>query len=66
MNVNGADENGSTALHTACMRGKKEVVQLLLEAGADPNSISVRNESSLSIATNHNHKQVLSFKFSLL
>jgi hypothetical protein len=37
----------ATPLHVACYRGKTEVVKVLLEAGADPNSTNCIGESCL-------------------
>lgn len=31
---------GNTGLHIACLAGKLPVVELLIESGADPNSLS--------------------------
>jgi ankyrin repeat protein len=37
----------STPLHVACFRGQTKVVELLLEAGADPNTTNSKGESCL-------------------
>ena len=44
-NVNAGDENGSTPLHVACLFGRAEAAELLLQAGAD---IDQRNKDGAS------------------
>ncbi|KAH6915538.1 hypothetical protein BKA70DRAFT_1557799 [Coprinopsis sp. MPI-PUGE-AT-0042] len=41
INVNAADEKGWTALMHAARHGDEEIVKLLVEAGADPNVVSI-------------------------
>ena len=48
IDANGTD--GGTALHLASNRGLTEVVELLLELGADPNQQNVELESPLHVA----------------
>lgn len=40
MDLNELDENGQTPLHLAVLGGYDDIVQVLLEAGADPNTFS--------------------------
>ncbi|KAK7967599.1 AGC PKA kinase [Apiospora aurea] len=51
--VNGIDEEGSTALDFAVSEGKEEVVRLLLERGANPNSGDNYGHTSLHWALAH-------------
>jgi len=41
---------GLTALHIAAWKGHSDVVQLLLQSGADPNAISHSNKTPLQVA----------------
>jgi ankyrin repeat protein len=48
--VDGRDESNSTALHWACANNRSQVVQLLLERGADPLTRNSRGETPLHVA----------------
>ena len=48
--VDGRDESNSTALHWACANNRFQVVQLLLERGADPLARNARGETPLHVA----------------
>ncbi|KDO32888.1 hypothetical protein SPRG_02579 [Saprolegnia parasitica CBS 223.65] len=48
-NVNWKIKNGTTPLYIAAMRGREEVVRLLLQAGADPHAIC-NNETAYTAA----------------
>ena len=50
------DENGNTPLHTACVYGQLDIVQLLtLEIGCDPNDTNSEVRSCLHLAVWHGH-----------
>ncbi len=51
-NVRSPDGNRITALHVAVQLGKRDVVELLLEHGADPNAKSKHGRTPLHQATN--------------
>jgi hypothetical protein len=48
--VNGADNNGWTALHIAALNSNVQAVALLLEAGADPNLLTKSGWTALDCA----------------
>ena len=48
-----------TPLHRASMNGDKDVVQLLLDQGADPNKADEEGETPLHWATKKGHKDVV-------
>ena len=48
-----------TPLHKAAERGHKEVVQLLIESGADQNVVDKRGRTSLHWAVSKGHKEVV-------
>ena len=56
--VNVQDEEGETALMKAIDLGKVEVVRVLLEAGADPNTVSDRYGSPLDRAEWDDHDEI--------
>lgn len=37
--INKKDQDGATALHWAALNGRRDIAQLLLQRGADPNSL---------------------------
>lgn len=51
--------NGWTALHWAAKRGRKEVVEILLDHGADTSILTEKGESALSLALNPEIRQLL-------
>lgn len=48
--LSSADQEGLTALSWACMKGQKGAVQLLVEAGADPNQPDRQGRTPLDLA----------------
>jgi len=44
-------QTGMTPLHVASFLGHKEIVDVLLKEGADPNKKTTRGETSLHLAT---------------
>ncbi len=59
VNVNAANPvNGEVAIHEACKKGHAEVVQVLLDAGADINR-EVNGETPLSVARQSNQLEVV-------
>ena len=49
IDVNFADEEGYTALHYACWRGHKKIVEKLLEAEADKSARYVADSGTISL-----------------
>ena len=50
------DQSGNTPLHTACVHGQMDVVQLITrEIGCDPNNTNFEGLSCLHLATQHGH-----------
>ena len=52
------DHQGNTALHLAVMEGIPESVQLLLQAGADPNTLGMTSVLSRFDAVSHTHAAI--------
>ena len=57
VNVNGKVGNGSTALNFAAYNGHKEIVQLLINNGADVNVVDEDGEAPLDFTVN---KEIIS------
>jgi Ankyrin repeats (3 copies)/DnaJ domain len=49
-----------TALHYASECGHEEIVEFLLESGANPNLINSRGQTALDIASTHNRERIAS------
>uniref|UniRef100_A0A0G4I5E7 Uncharacterized protein n=1 Tax=Chromera velia CCMP2878 TaxID=1169474 RepID=A0A0G4I5E7_9ALVE len=49
--VNAVDRVGETALHKAAAAGSEEAARVLMEAGADPYTVSAAGQSPLAVAT---------------
>ena len=50
------DQSGNTPLHTACVYGQLDIVQLLTrEIGCDPNDTNCEGRSCLHLAAQHDH-----------
>ena len=60
-NINVKNKNGSTALMIACDTEKEhsEIVQLLLDAGADPNAKGKHGKTALASAMNSGNRTIL-------
>lgn len=50
LELNAQNHNGYTALHLAAQHGHSEIVQLLLEAGADPTTRNIVGRTTLDLA----------------
>ena len=50
LDVNARDHDGYSALHNAAARGDNEVVQYLLDQGADPLAVSRRGQTTVDMA----------------
>lgn len=48
--IDAADDDGATALHYATVRGDREMVELLLEAGASPQTVNSDFDTPLHVA----------------
>lgn len=59
-NLNKKDESGRTLLHYAAQHGKPEIVELLLQAGADINAITTDGSTPLAEAVENCHQQIAS------
>src|SRR4051794_17996925 len=67
VNVNGYLENGANALMFACLKGRTQVVRLLLKRGADPSTKSRTGKyagnslplHALAVAAEHGHLQIV-------
>jgi uncharacterized protein len=57
--VDGAQNGGFTALHTAARRGDEELVRVLLAHGADPNVTDDRRADARDHARKRGHEQLL-------
>lgn len=58
-NVNAKDDEGSTALKLAAMKGHTSVVRVLLEKGADPDLKNNYGHTPLMSATWSNHTEIM-------
>eukprot|EP00854_Cymbomonas_tetramitiformis_P008298 gene8298-9857_t len=54
----GEVEDGCTVLHWASEKGRVDVVDLLLEAGANANALDEDNWTPLHLAVQHTHEEV--------
>ena len=62
VDINARDENGSTPLHIASLNGQEQVVELLINRGAEVNATSeIGGWTPLHMAASKNHIQVVSF-----
>ena len=57
--VNIKDENGNTALHLASFCGHRQIVKMLLDAGADVNYSEVDGYTALHYASYSGHRQIV-------
>ncbi len=57
--INLREKRGATALYLACQNGHYEIVQLLLEAGADITVASLNGCSVLYVACQNNHVSIV-------
>ena len=57
--VNAADEGGSLPLHIASLNGHLEIVELLIEAGADVGAGDADNSSALNCAASRGHLDIV-------
>lgn len=60
LNVNEQDKHGNTAMHLACMLGRKELVHLLLSHGSSPTVRNLNGWSPLSEAISYGDRQTIS------
>ncbi len=60
VDVNSADETGTTSLHLAAKYGAHEVVQILLAAGAKPDVRNTKGATPLYFAAKYGEEQCLS------
>ncbi len=56
--VSSRDNKGYTPLHKAAGNGRKDVAELLLASGADPNAKARDHRTVLDLATVNRHKEV--------
>jgi ankyrin repeat protein len=54
IDVNSKGYFGYTPLHTAALQGNKDMIEMLLKNGADPNMVNVHNETPLALAKRNN------------
>jgi ankyrin repeat protein len=60
VDINAEDDDGDTALLIACWRGNKEIVELLLENGADVNyETDAYFYTALMNASGHGHAEIV-------
>jgi ankyrin repeat protein len=59
------DNTGGTALHWACDRGPLSIVQALVEAGANPATLTQHGSTPLMWTAYHNHTDIVSFLLQL-
>ncbi|WP_265033965.1 ankyrin repeat domain-containing protein [Wolbachia endosymbiont (group A) of Sicus ferrugineus] len=57
--VNAKDKDGNTPLHLAAMKGKIDVVKILLEYNADVNTKNNEGRTALYYAANNNHQELV-------
>ena len=60
IDINHRDDEGQTALYTACEEGKTEIVKMLLDSNADPNICTKEQQCTpLTIAAKNGHVKVV-------
>lgn len=59
--INRSDNHGSTALHNAARVGRKDIVELLIKKGANPNLRGFWNELPFEAAERNGHKEVANY-----
>jgi uncharacterized protein len=57
--INAKTANGTSALWLAVYLGKIQLVELLLESGADPNTVNGKGETVLALAKQKKHDEVV-------
>ena len=60
VNLQGQDDHGATALHHAAAGGYREIVQMLIDAGADPRQADLSGRSPATYATQSGHPRLAS------
>ena len=60
LDINLRDDHGATALHHAAANGNREMINLLIEAGADPASLDASGRSALAYALDRGHEDLRS------
>lgn len=58
-NINDVDKHGATALMYAVRRGRKDIVELLIDKGADPHIITWGDKTALREAVKGGHKEII-------
>ena len=56
--INDQDENPTTLLMNAALRGNRELVEYLLSIGADPTLIDAHNKTAYDYAVKHGHTEI--------
>ena len=59
IDINKRDAEGNTALHYTCMKGYRDIVSMLLKAGADAAIPNNRSETPLHAAARSGNKEIL-------
>jgi len=57
-NIESRDARGNTPLLVCCLSGRDDIIDLLLEQGANPNVKNSDGETANSIAIFHNHLKI--------
>jgi ankyrin repeat protein len=58
--VEASDREGLTSIMFAAQNGHDDIVRILMERGADPNAVSIRGMTAVSLARKGGHEQAAS------
>jgi ankyrin repeat protein len=56
--INSLDSRGASPLLVCCSSGREDIIQYLIEHGADPTCKNSSNQSAFDVCAFHNHEQL--------
>ncbi|MEO6392587.1 MAG: ankyrin repeat domain-containing protein, partial [Pyrinomonadaceae bacterium] len=61
VDVDQAEDDGTTALHVAVLRNREDIIRQLLKAGANPNALNERGENVLFLVNDKDDNDLIKF-----